>query len=463
MSNAPLFAVVGHPNKGKSTLVASLAQDASVGISGEPGTTSIAREFPMRVDGDVLYTLVDTPGFQRPRATLEWLQAQNPSAADRPQAVARFVEQHSEDQRFTAECELLRPVINGAGILYVVDGAVPYAAEYDAEMEILRWCGQPSIALINPIGGRAHVDDWSRALAQYFSVVRELDALDAPFEQRLQILSGFAELSQHWREPMNRAMHILREARAQALDESASAIAELVADAIALKVECRVDAGDDPLRYRPQLEQRYQQGLRDLEDRCCQRVQACYRYEPIERIEAALEAIAEDLFSQDTWLLFGLKRKDLARAGLAAGALSGLGIDALSGGGSLFLGAALGAAIGGVGTWFSVDALAELRIERLPLGGRIARFGPSRNPNLPFVLIGRARAHHTLINGRSHAHRGPLELRTQGALNVLTNEQRDTLARASATLAKQPVGSARAHTALATLAVTIAGILQHSD
>jgi hypothetical protein len=463
VSAAPVFAVVGHPNKGKSTLVATLAQDTSVRIGREPGITTIAREFPMRIDSGVLYVLVDTPGFQRPRAVLEWLQAQNPNAADRPQAVTDFVEQHGDDPRFAAECELLLPIINGAGILYVVDGAVPYAPEYDAEMEILRWSGQPSIALINPIGSRAHVDDWSRALGQYFRVVRMLDALDAPFEQRLQVLSAFGELSQHWREPMSRAVNVLRRTREQALHDSANAIAELIAEAITWQVERQLGADDDAQAHQTQLEQRYQQGLRELEGRCRQRVEACYQHEHIERKEATLEAIDEDLFSQDTWLLFGLQRKDLARAGIAGGALTGLGVDVLSGGGSMFLGAALGAAIGGVSSWFSVDALAELKVKRLPMGGRIARFGPSRNDNLPYVLLGRARAHQQLVSGRSHAQREPLELRTQGALNVLTNEQRDGLARACATLRKQVTGGTRARSATIALSDTVAAILQHED
>ena len=248
-TQTPAFAVVGHPNKGKSTLVATLAQDASVGIGREPGTTQIAREFPMRVDGDVLYTLVDTPGFQRPRAVLEWLQAQNPTAAERPQCVAHFVEQHRDNPRFTAECELLQPIISGAGILYVVDGAVPYAPEYDAEMEIMRWSGQPSIALINPIGNAAHVDDWSRALTQYFRVVRVLDALEAPFEHRLQVLSAFGELSQAWREPMSRAVDVLRANRTQALRESAAAIAELLGAAVTFQIERRVSADDEAINH----------------------------------------------------------------------------------------------------------------------------------------------------------------------------------------------------------------------
>ena len=41
--------------------------------------------------------------------------------------------------KFSAEVELLRPIVNGAGIIYVVDGAVAYGPDYEAEMEILRW------------------------------------------------------------------------------------------------------------------------------------------------------------------------------------------------------------------------------------------------------------------------------------------------------------------------------------
>ena len=62
---APRFAIVGHPNKGKSSIVATLAEDNEVAISDTPGTTTQSRAYPLRIDGEVLYELVDTPGFQR--------------------------------------------------------------------------------------------------------------------------------------------------------------------------------------------------------------------------------------------------------------------------------------------------------------------------------------------------------------------------------------------------------------
>ena len=190
---SPRFAIVGHPNKGKSSIVATLAEDDSVPVSPMPGTTTTARDFPMRVDGEVLYQLVDTPGFQRAREVLNWLVAHERGAEARPAVVGEFLSAHRGDARFHDECELLAPILEGAGVLYVVDGAHPYGGEYEAEMEVLRWTGQPRMALINLIGTGDHQGQWRRALDQYFSIVRVFDAVHADFDKRIDLLRAFGE------------------------------------------------------------------------------------------------------------------------------------------------------------------------------------------------------------------------------------------------------------------------------
>ena len=52
----PIFAVVGHPNKGKSSIVATLAQDDSVAISSASGTTRVSENLVVSV-GVSHYTL----------------------------------------------------------------------------------------------------------------------------------------------------------------------------------------------------------------------------------------------------------------------------------------------------------------------------------------------------------------------------------------------------------------------
>ena len=143
----------------------------------------------MRLDGEVLYELIDTPGFQRARETLAWLEAHDRGAgAARSRGRASSSQAHANDPRFHDECELLKPIVEGAGILYVVDGSRPYGRQYEAEMEVLRWTGRPRMALINLISAGDHVEEWRAALAQYFSIVRVFDAVRADFGKRIELL-----------------------------------------------------------------------------------------------------------------------------------------------------------------------------------------------------------------------------------------------------------------------------------
>lgn len=424
-SGVPAFAVLGHPNKGKSSLVASLAQDERVRIAPDPGTTTTAVRYPLRVDGEVLYELVDTPGFQRARGALAWLQEEarrsGATAADRPALVERFCTEPGHREKFPDEVALLEPVVAGAGVLYVVDGSVPFSSDYEAEMEILRWTGRPSLAVINPIGEPRYVTEWENALGQFFRVVRVLDAVHAGFEHRLDMLRAFGELDARWRPALQRAVAALEADRARKLREAANEVAQLLAAAAALSVDERIPTDANPEDYRERLEERYRAALRILEHDAHRNVEAIYDFNDLEHTgetDAAGDALNalldEDLFSERTWLAFGMRTRDLVTAGGAAGAATGGAIDVATGGASLLAGAALGGLIGGALGFFGAGRLAQLEILKQPLGGRLLRYGPTRSPNLCAVLLGRARLHHAVVSGRAHARRDAVDLEAEG-------------------------------------------------
>ena len=97
------------------------------------------------------------------------------------------------------------------------------------------------------------------------------------------------------------------------------------------------------------------------------------------------------------------------------GAATGGAIDASVGGASFLIGTVLGGAVGGVLGWLGADRLVELSVVDRLLGGRLARFGPSRNANFLFFLVGRARFHAALVASRTHARRGAMELSSGAA------------------------------------------------
>lgn len=462
----PVFAVVGHPNKGKSSLVATLARDLTVAVGPEPGTTRDSRRFSLRVNGRILYTLVDTPGFQRARPALEWMRARAPDAASRPAAVAAFVEQNLRAGQFPDECRLLAPVVAGAGLIYVVDGATPYGPEYDAEMEILRWTGQPSMAVINPIGAPRHVDAWRTALAQYFRVVRVLDVLQAPFDQQIDLLRAFGHLREDWREPIDQAVAALLANRSSQVRDAARIIADLLAAALTHRETAEIPLGQDPEPHAHALEDRFRQTLRHLENRARADIEDLYGHRGVDRREARFELLETDLLSRASLVAFGLSRRDLVAAGAVTGALAGGYIDVALLGTSFLTGSIIGGLLGAGGAFFSSPRLAELHILSRPLGSQRLRYGPSRHPQLPFVLLGRARLHHHLIAGRTHARRDALEIPAgppESALPPLPDNTRHSLASLFARLRPAEPGTTRRATALAELTSLLADLLARPD
>ena len=144
-NNHPSFVIVGHPNQGKSSIISALAYDDRVGISSIPGETKKAEKYSLIVDDEVIYELFDTPGFQRSRKILDWLNQIKAPQEEHLDTLKKFFNAEKFNDEFKDEIELLKPILDGGIILYVVDASKPYSKEYKAEMEILQWSGQTSM------------------------------------------------------------------------------------------------------------------------------------------------------------------------------------------------------------------------------------------------------------------------------------------------------------------------------
>lgn len=417
MAAAPVFAVVGHPNKGKSSIVATLSQNEAIAIALEPGTTKKRQDYPLSIDGQVIYTLVDTPGFQRPRRVLEWLETHSVSVSDRADTVRAFVTQFADDPRFDDECELLGPIIEGAGVIYVVDGSIPYSPQHEAEMTILRWTGRPSLALINSIGADDHSDVWERALGQFFQVVRRFDAVRAPFEQHLGLLKTFGQLEPDWEEPLNQATRHLSEQRRQRKREAANLIAGTLESMMSHR-EKRTLTTDQTARISDQvlagdLRNQWYRNQRKKEEHLRIAIERLYQHNRIQRQEPELVWHSEhDLFSERSRLAWGVDRRYLATAGFGAGAVGGLGIDAAALGYSLGAGALIGGIVGAAGSYFYGDRLSlpVLNTGMLKNGLKTASFGPVQDSQFGYVVFGRALNHWWHVSQRNHAGRELLDL-----------------------------------------------------
>lgn len=419
----PALVVVGRANTGKSTLIATLTESPSIQISDVPGTTTEARRFDIEAHGKKIFSIIDTPGFEDAAGALAHIEKFSTSTSDRAAAVRKFLKAWENSSEFQAERRLLEPVMAGGAILYVVDGSYPYRPSVEAELEILRWTGQPRMALINRTADSDYSDSWEAPLDQYFSLVREISARDATWNDRLDLISALGVLRSDWKEPIDDVVSALNANWRRRRQEAAREIASMLAKALTHKRRESVARADDLNSDKARLEEAFHDDLRNIEKRQRIAVESIYGFKSLNHVEAdslSLPKLEEDLFATETWNLLGLSTGQLVAAGAAAGALTGLAGDAAVGGLSGGGGALIGGAIGAASAMFAKrDQIMKATVESTGLAvpewlRRSASeteaivVGPHKGRNFPWVLVSRAMTHWHVVEARTHAQRHEL-------------------------------------------------------
>lgn len=406
------FCVVGHPNKGKSSIVATLTEIDSIIIGPESGTTRSSDSFDFSVDQTVLLTLTDTPGFQRAREVLHWLQQQDVPPHARADRVRAFLSEPTHAQRFPDEVALLTPVMQGAGIVFITDASGPVSASDLAEMEILRWTGQPRMAVINPMGNsQVHANtyhaEWRQTLNQYFQWVREFDPLQAPLEARIKLLSAMSELLDSSTVP--KLIDHLKQREVLRVRQLAEEVARYWSEQITRSLD--IEAFSSELA----AEQALQKALNEAETIVFQHWLTHFNYTHL-AIESQPDWLSDypALMNTEHWSYWGLRPQQLLWVTGAAGAAAGSLVDVGTAGGSMLLGAITGGVLGTASGWLMSKQVPGSRF-KLPGVRKHQHIGPVKHPNFPFVLMARALSFVKQLSSRTHARRDEFSLRVNAS------------------------------------------------
>jgi hypothetical protein len=426
--STPTFAVVGAVNHGKSSVVSTLAEDDQVRISAMPGETVECRRFYL-LD---LFVFYDTPGFQNAREALPRL-ARAAHARDPMSVFREFVEAERGRGEFEAECILLGPILDGAGILYVVDGSEPVLDIHAAEMEILRLTGRPRLAIINRTREDDHVAEWRSRLGMHFNAVREFDAHRATFADRLELLETLAGIEQAWKPKLMRAVGVFREDWERRVEECAGVMVELLDDALPMSLTAAMpesSAKRDDLAE--ELKRRFVAAQAARERKAHQAIIRLFGHSRVKAGDEATLPFDAGLFSDETWQAFGLDESQLAVAGAIGGAAAGAGLDVLTAGHTLLAGTIVGGLVGAAGAFLFGKQRPELKVDmpgifgELSLGGSMLKVGPYAATNFPWILLDRAIAAFAYVSGRAHARRDEATIDTAGLKQALDEARLST-------------------------------------
>lgn len=385
----PEFAILGHPNEGKSSVLSTLAEDDSVRVSPIPGETTECRSFPVIIDGQEVLRFTDTPGFQNPARVLVELK-KRAKFADNPlsdfRTFAATVPELHDDR------ELLAPVERGAGIIYVVDGSRPVRNVDRAEMEILRLTGKPRMAVINcKDQGEEHLEAWKNEFRKNFNCNRVFNAHRATYAERILLLEALKSIDQDWHRPLSLVVEAFRKEWAARNDTTVDIITGLLTDCLTLQLSKNIGPGEKAEESRQRMFRSYSETLVKKEKIAHQRIRSLFKHNIFQYELPPHSVLHADLFDEQTWQLLGLTKKQVVIAGGLGGAAIGAGLEMATLGHGLGIFTVAGTVAGALGALFGGETFSgKAELMGIPLGGERVQVGPAKAIDLLFVLLNRS-------------------------------------------------------------------------
>ena len=207
-NSIPELAVIGSFNEGKSSIVATLAEDDSVRVDPAAGETIKCQTYPLLTEDGKAINFIDTPGFQNAVSMLAWMKEYQGPCKD---ILTAFLREHKDNPTFKNECEIFSSVVRGARIIYVIDGSHPITDSALAEIEILRRTGIPRMAVINfKKRDTAFLKHLRLELLKNFNSIRQFNAFRANYADRMALLECFQRMDEDWQPEFPSALKAIK-------------------------------------------------------------------------------------------------------------------------------------------------------------------------------------------------------------------------------------------------------------
>ncbi|SMC59257.1 50S ribosome-binding GTPase [Desulfocicer vacuolatum DSM 3385] len=399
----PEFAIIGHPNEGKSSVVSTLSEDDTVRIGPFPGETTVCQTFPVVVDGKEIIRFVDTPGFQNPRQTLAWMQRYKGPGHG---IVDAFIEAHKDHLDFMDECELLSPIARGAGIIYVVDGSRPLRKVDRIEMEILRLTARPRMAIINAKeSDTQYLDAWKMEFRRQFNAIRQFNAHHATYAERLELLESLKRVDQDWQPALNIVIDVFKQEWDHRIEGTARIIMQLIEATLGLTLTGSIKKNKDAQKVRKELEEKHRSKIEAMEKKAHAGIKKCFKHNIFNLTLPPNSILHENLFSQDTWRFLGLKPGEVVLAAGVAGGAAGAALDVAAAGLTFGVFSTIGGLVGAGSAAISGRRMANLSFKGVKLGRDQIQVGPPSSIQFFYVLLDRALIYFASVINWAHGRR----------------------------------------------------------
>ncbi|WII92724.1 GTPase/DUF3482 domain-containing protein [Kingella negevensis] len=381
--NPLLLAVVGHTNTGKTSLMRTLLRDSTFGeVKNAAATTRHVEE--AQINDTV--RLYDTPGLEDAGGVLDWLEDHTSNQQDGIDRVQHFLASEAAQNEFSQEAKVLRQLIASDTALYVIDAREPVLPKYKDELTVLSWCAKPVMPIFNFTHNR-DLSEWQTMLSRRnLHVYSSFDTVAFDFQGEIRLWNNLATML-----PENQVQSSLKTLIATRQNDwhNLESQAKRHIARFLIEVAAYAQVCTDPSQ-REALQTTIQTQVRQHEHNLHRQLLSLYHFYQNEAQSSdwALQAFSRDPFDSDLLKEYGIRTS----TGAAAGALIGLGLDALTLGTSLGLGATIGGIIGGFASNWQTLSNKINGVETLHIDEQTLAVLAARSLNLLAILQTRGHA-----------------------------------------------------------------------
>lgn len=401
-SGALQIAVVGHTNTGKTSLLRTLTRDVNFGeVADAPGTTQQVQGAQVKLEGNPVMMLFDTPGIEDSMGLLDYLEqlARPGGRLDGPERLELFLRGPEASGRYEQEARVLSKLLDCQAGLYVIDVREPVLAKHKDELVILASCGRPLLPILNFVASSAsRAAQWRETLSRLgLHTCVEFDSVSPPLDgeetlfRTLSIVLPSHQATLAGLQLQSANQKVARRAAGRTL------IAGLLIDLAALRT---------PSSTAPELLEQaivlQQTVVRQREQACVQALLMLFQFKEDDYLTRPIPLTAGGL-SVDVFNPEALK--DIAThtgGGLGAGMIAGAVADVLSAGLTLGTGMLIGAVAGGAALGvgrFGTRMLSHMRgFRELTVTDEILQFVRLRQAQLLEALERRGHASNAKID-----------------------------------------------------------------
>ena len=255
--------------------------------------------------------------------------------------------------------------------------------------------------------------------------------------EHIELLESMAQLNEAWTKPIKQAIEVLKKFYDLKVEQTVTTLVEYMVKSLSFVHKQKIKGEKATPKEEEVAKEVYRNKILEYEKREKREIEKIWQHTDIQKAEEELNLEEMGLFSKESASIFGLSQKELILTGASAGAITGGGLDLLVAGSSLFLGTLIGGVVGGVGAMYGFNNLYELKVLGQSVGRRELSVGPMQNLNFPYVLLGRALYHASLLAKRSHATRGAIDLQDASFTEeVISSEARKILEKVHVKLRK---------------------------